>query len=256
MWRKSWCSENIHGQNGNGDCSKRKLGPAERSVWDDYLDMATPPLTPIAGQVCISKDIGYTPEQLSIVLKTPVEVIKSANTAMCKLGMVTIENNGIVIINNWKAYQSEYERQKGYRTGLQGKVTQKGNKVDKDIDIDKKYIRKEYKQFYTSILSHWNSKKIIVHKYLTSYALGKINAKFDHDFTIEDIKKAVDNYHFILKDKAYFWTKEWALGDFLQRGFDKFLDLEGAQRRYADKYREKDMFLKEVEEGKKKMRTL
>lgn len=248
--------ENIDGHKGDGACSKRMLTPAERSVWDDYLDMATSPLTPIPGQVCFGKDVGYTPEQLSIKLKTPVDVIRSANTAMTDLGMVTIENNGIIVINNWRRYQSDYQRQKGYRQRLQEEVTGKGDAVDIDKDKDNRYRykRKEYKKIYTSVLAHWNEKKIIVHKYMNDYTKGRLNSKLDHGFTEDEIKATIDNYAYILKGRAYFWTKEWALGEFLQRGFDKFADLEAAKQRYADKYRDKDMFTKDVDDIKKAAR--
>ena len=53
----------------------------------------------------------------------------------------------------------------------------------------------------------------------------------------------------IKKDQAYFWTKEWTLGEFLQRGYDKFADLEGAKKRYA--CREKDMEEEEVNKFKR-----
>jgi len=252
MWRKSWARQNIFGQNGNGECSKRKLLPEERSVWDDYLDMATPPLTPIAGQVCISTDIGYSSEQLSTILKTPVETIKRANKAMETLQMITIENNGIVVINNWSHYQSEYERQKSYRTQLQEKVTTKGNKVD--IDIDKKrYRKREYKDIYIKILNYWNSLGIIHHKYLDDKCLGTLNVKLDNGYSPEELIQAISNYAHILKGKTYFWTYKWTLYEFLKRGLDKFMDLETAKQNYTDKYRQKEEEDGEIRKIRKEM---
>ncbi len=327
-WRKSWAHRNIHGD-GNGEGSKRQLLPDERSVWDDYLDLAT--LGPISGQVCFHAQAGYSPQQLSVLLKTPVEVIERANKKMEAMHMITVENNGIVVINNWKSYQSEYQRQKGYREESEKERSAKWVKryralerkecivckekekkkleihhIDRDptnndkdnlcllcmrchkalhkggqevrrlfkevtdvdyaednfegykssnavdIDIDKRYIRKEYKGTYNQILLHWNSKKVIYHKYLNTYKYGRINGKLDNGFTFEEIKIAINNYAYILKDKKFFWTKEWDLGEFLQRGFDKFMDLDKAKERYACKYREDDLSVEKRDLGRLK----
>ncbi len=111
-WRKSWSNLNIFGVNGDGTCKKRALLPAERSVLDDYLDLAE--ISPIRGRVCIANNIGYTQEQLSEILKTPLPIIKETERKLLKNGTIEIKSR-VVIIKNWKKYQSEYERQKRYR---------------------------------------------------------------------------------------------------------------------------------------------
>lgn len=118
-WRKSWSKLNIFGINGNGKCKKRQLSPAERSVLDDYLDLAE--ISLIRGKVCIAHNIGYTQEQLAQILYTPVEVIKVAEEKLVRNATISI-NNRVILINNWHTYQSEYERQRKYR------VTNKGYK--------------------------------------------------------------------------------------------------------------------------------
>lgn len=127
-WRKSWPKLNIYGTNGDGKCSKRQLAPDERSVWDDYLDLAQ--LSPIRGKVCVAIDIGYTQEQLSKILKTPISIISRAEHNLLKLKMIEIDKNRVIILLNWKKYQSEYNRQLQYR------VTSKGNKESVPIDTD------------------------------------------------------------------------------------------------------------------------
>ncbi len=255
MWRKSYAWKNIFGDNGGGG-SKRKLLPDERSVWDDYLDMAA--LSPIKGQVCINSTTGYTLEQLCNIFHTPVATIARANKKMQELGMITVENNGIVVINNWKLYQSDYERVKVYKDTP--KDTKKDTSKDTPIDIDnrnrkriKKYIRKEYKDIYIYLFNHWNSKKIIVHKYITDSLYGVINHKLDVGYTKEEIAQAIDNYNTILKGKQYFWSYEWTLEEFLRRGLDKFMDLERAKRNYADKYRQ--AFEEEIAEDIKRIKS-
>jgi len=141
-WRKSWPKLNIYGEAGNGECSKRKMLPDERSVWDDYLDMAQ--ISPIRGHVCIASGIGYSFEQLSMILKTPVETIKNAERKMIKFDMINVDSHRVVEICNWKKYQSEYERQKQYRVTTQGdnKRLQRERETEReretDINIEKK----------------------------------------------------------------------------------------------------------------------
>jgi hypothetical protein len=130
---------NIYGKNGDGECSKRKLLPEERSVLDDYLDLAE--ISPIRGKVCIAKNIGYTQEQLSDILKTPLEIIRKSEKKLASMNIITIDDNRVITIVNWKHYQSEYERQlpyrvtrKGYKKGLR---SQSDTESDTDVDVDK-----------------------------------------------------------------------------------------------------------------------
>ena len=142
-WRKSWPKLNIYGINGNGECSKRKLTPDERSVWDDYLDLAQ--LSIIRGKICIASDIGYTLQQLSQILKTPEEIILHAEHNLLKLKMIQVDKNRVIIILNWKKYQSEYDRQLQYRVTSKGykKRLQRDTDTDTDTDTEKKRINKE-----------------------------------------------------------------------------------------------------------------
>ena len=48
----------------------------------------------------------------------------------------------------------------------------------------------------------------------------------------DDIKKAMLNYSVILSGKEYFFKYKWTLIDFLQRGLEKFMDLEIAKQNY------------------------
>jgi len=248
MWRRSWSRQNIFGENGDGDCTKRKLLPDERSIWDDYLDMATPPNTQLAGQVCISAEIGYTPEQLSSILKTDIEIIKRANKRMEELKMITVENSGIVVVNNYYKYQSEYTRQKAYRQAIQSEVTSDSNKPGLHREKRReekrrvyKYIRDNYKSVYTKLLSHWNSLNLIKHKKIPDdRTYGHINGRLDDGYTQKEILQAMSNYAYIINGKKYFWSYKWTLGEFVKRGLDKFMDLEVAKKNYADKFRNED----------------
>ena len=230
-WRRSWVYENIHGKGGNGSGSKRKLLPDERSVWDDYLDLATPPNTPIAGQVCISKNIGYTLEQLAEILKSPVELLGRANKRMVEFGMVTVENSGIVLINNYHQYQSEYERQKFYRLGLSEKLPVK--------DDNRRLQRKITTDVVKDIYNHWNSLKIFIHKVADKHYTA-IGAALDKGYTQQEIKTSMSNYSTILRSPRYFWKYKWECWEFVRRGIDKFADLDRAKTNFMVKGHEDD----------------
>ena len=111
-WRKSWPSPNL---DPNG--TKRSLTPAQRSVWDDCLDLAE--MSPATGTICAVPSVPYTSEQLAIIFKTPKSVIEDALNLFCTLKM--LKKDGTIL--QWKKYQSEYQRQKGYRSKLHKKVT-------------------------------------------------------------------------------------------------------------------------------------
>ncbi len=84
------------------------------------------------------------------------------------------------------------------------------------------------------IFDYWNSKKIIEHRKLTDKTTGKINSKLK-DYSIEEIKIAIDNYYLILSDDNYFFSYKWTLDQFLDRGFESFKDLQTAKTNYLKK---------------------
>lgn len=256
MWRKSWCDKNLYGSTGNGCCSKRKLLPDERSVWDDYLDLAA--LSPIKGQVCITHNTAYTLQQLSEIFHTPLKIIERANRHLEALQMITLDNKGIIVINNWDAHQSEYDRLKVYKDTQEDTSKDTLNNTPNNTRLERKkeykYIRKELKNVYKGILEHWNSKGIIRHKVLTEAWYKTINGKIDAGFTLEELCTAIDNYAYILRDKSYFWSYRWTLDEFLHRGLDKFLDIEVAKENY--KNRDKAYLEDDLAAAKKRIRAI
>ena len=112
-WRKSWCKQNL-----DPSGTKRKLTPEQRSVWDDLLDLAE--ASEVTGKVCAFPGVGYTVEQLEAILNTPEQVVEEALYRFNgkDLEMIEIDKRGVITIKNWPKYQSEYQRQKGYRHKL------------------------------------------------------------------------------------------------------------------------------------------
>jgi len=98
-----------------------------------------------------------------------------------------------------------------------------GYSIDTDPQKEEEKEEKENNKnnIYIIIFDYWNSKKIIVHRKLTDKLKRKINSILK-DYTVDEIKKAIDNYHTVLTDERYYWTYKWTLEEFLQRGLERF----------------------------------
>jgi len=113
---------------------------------------------------------------------------------------------------NYCLYQSKNDDESNAKVteSKQSLDTNKKDKKDKNIN-----------NIYKVIFEHWNSKKIVVHRSLTDKIKRKINSALKN-YTVEEIKKAIDNYDTVLKGEQYYWTYKWTLEEFLQRGFERF----------------------------------
>lgn len=137
-------------------------------------------------------------------------------------GMIDIKKTNkytIITIQNWDEYQNvDIKKTSNVTSDGHQMDTNKNIKKDKNINI------------YT----YWNGKGIIVHRNLTEKINRKINGSLK-DYTESEILQAISNYDLILKSNEYFWTHVWSLEEFLQRGIEKFLDLEIAKNNYRNK---------------------
>ncbi len=91
------------------------------------------------------------------------------------------------------------------------------------------------------IFTHWNSKKIIIHKSLKDFQ-SHIKARLDNGYTVKNIIEAIDNYSAVLKSDDHFWTHKWGLKDFLIRkgALDKFLTINNPLDNYRKDQAERD----------------
>jgi len=86
------------------------------------------------------------------------------------------------------------------------------------------------------IFNYWNKKEIIIHRKLDQATSSSINAKLK-DYSIDEIRDAINYYSTILKDDDYRWDYAWTLKEFMQKGFEKFKDWDIA---YKNNYIGKD----------------
>jgi len=105
-WIKLFCYERLHGS------VAAQLEPGERSVWDELLCFAG-----LCGLDGLIADHDKRPFPLSYIaheLHITEDLLESTLNKCKDEGRIKEDAHGIHI-TNWKAYQSEYERQKPYR---------------------------------------------------------------------------------------------------------------------------------------------
>ena len=119
-WIRLWTEETVFGS------TFKELNAEERGVWFSLLALAGIGAPP-PGEIKVCDKWGYTDHQLAAMLKVDKDLTRKVLNRLVKVEKITISKENIIYINNWKRYQTEYERQKKYR-GLQPKVTGKGYK--------------------------------------------------------------------------------------------------------------------------------
>ena len=95
------------------------------------------------------------------------------------------------------------------------------NKNTKKVSISKNnnlIIISKYK--YTEIFDYWMSKGIYKHRGLTKNMENAIERTLK-DYTLEEIKEAIDNYAEMYKSDYKYCTHKWTLVEFLTRTQDK-----------------------------------
>lgn len=112
----------------------------------------------------------------------------------------------------------------------------KGNKGATNGQLMGNPIKEKEKE---SIYSHWNSKKIIVHKKMTSEIVKAID-KALRSYSVNEIIHAIDVYSEILQSDYYFNYK-WGLKDFLNRnnGISTFME-DGSNNVNYKEWKEKN----------------
>ena len=133
------------------------------------------------------------------------------NENMCNLngtadGTLDGTPNGTALtIVNWAFYQGG-----GTRNGT-GNGTADG--TQKRVPS---YNRKEEKNIYSEIFSHWNQQKITVHRDLTEDMKKAIDATLKA-YSQEEVMQAISRYSKIYHDKDYYFKYTWTLISFLKQ---------------------------------------
>lgn len=89
-----------------------QLDPAERGVWADLIALAGQCLS--GGKVCDNDGRPYPRDFIANQLNIPQELL-DRTIAKCRREGRLEDRDDMIVLTNWKSYQSEYERQKQYR---------------------------------------------------------------------------------------------------------------------------------------------
>lgn len=168
----------------------------------------------------LQDDLSYKEGRGNAIKKYPLTTIQRKIKSLEKDGRITTkstEYGTLFTVVNYELYQGfdnhkkELTEQQRNSDGTATEQRWNNNKNDNN-----KYI-------YT-VFEHWRSKGIIAHKKLNKQMESHINARLQ-EYDLDEILKAIDNYHTVLTDDKYYWTYKWTLQDFMKpNNIVRFLD--------------------------------
>jgi hypothetical protein len=140
-WVKIYCDKWLSG-------TIREETPLCRSVWVDLITLAGSGRYGDTGIIQLSEAVGMTDEQIAAILHITLNDWLTTKQRLRDTGRISFNGSNIIAIINWQKYQSEYQRQRGYRE-LQPKVTTESylNKLQPEVtpesDAEKRREEKE-----------------------------------------------------------------------------------------------------------------
>lgn len=98
--------------------SMRDTTPHIRGTWIDILALASDGFYGDEGIIKLSDGLGLTDSQIARILSITIDQWLEAKGYFVNNQMITVSKDNALGIVNWKIYQSEYARQKPFRTKL------------------------------------------------------------------------------------------------------------------------------------------
>ncbi len=184
------------------------------------------------GGLFFLEDMPYTVDDLAEEFDFTHDFVKFALKTLENLNMIELFDE-IIYIKNWEKYQSvdgmervrklnaernrKYrERQKQLKLESRDVSVTSRDGTDIDKDIDKEYI-------YT-LFNYWNEQGIIKHRKMNQAMQSHINARLQ-EYSLDELKQAINNYSTILNSDDYYWTHKWSLQDFMKpNNVTRFVD--------------------------------
>ena len=160
-------------------------------------------------------------------------------------GMKDLVRNNIVIKRD-DSFINKYRFNKNFETWKS--VIKQDTSVDRDDKVSSKKMAKlssaEMPTTYNintittyihDIIDYWNTKGIKALEERESKIKKKTESKIKtwlKDYSLDEIREAIDNYIEILKSEDYYFSHKWQLWEFLDRGLVNFLSKSEPQKNY------------------------
>lgn len=166
-------------------------------------------------------------EELALKLDEQVEDVQLTLAYLKQQSLVEAKDEEFLFVeacNNIGTETSSAERVRRFREKKENLKIEKNENIkalqsNASVTKEKRnYISISISNSISNIFNHWNSKNIIKHKELTNERAQAIE-KALKKYSEEDIKKFIDRYDMVIKDKHYFFDYKWTLEDFLNRRF-------------------------------------
>jgi hypothetical protein len=136
-WIKIHCNKWLEG-------TIREEPPDVRGVWIDLLCLAGSGEYGDDGIIAVRNNVGFSDSQIKKFLKISNFLWKKTKNRLLTSGRISINNENVISIINWKKYQSEYKRQTKYRRKFTSENTSKsvtiGSNPD-DVKSDNKQLQ-------------------------------------------------------------------------------------------------------------------
>ena len=137
-WIKIYCDKWLTG-------TLREETSQLRGIWTDVLALAGNLTYGDTGRISLPNAVPLTDEQIAGVLKISTTSWIKAKDRLLETDRLR-STKGVLFVVNWEKYQSEYFRQKSYRSKLQLKVTtQSDTEKEKEKEKEKENIKPKSK---------------------------------------------------------------------------------------------------------------
>ncbi len=182
----------------------------------------------ITGTHKLAAEVGISRQSLRTILSD----LKSTNEITIK----STTKYSIISITNWEKYQkkdSDFKKinQQTDQQSTNDQPTTNHKQECKELKNEKKErilkenIKRKTFEIEKNILEYWNSKNLKIWKGTDRQFLliEKNLKKFKKSFQEPELLDAIDNYSKVLMDNSSWYTHKYNLGDFISRGYQKFL---------------------------------
>ncbi len=170
-------------------------------IWIKLLTQAGK--TNSSGYIYLAENIPYTDEMLATIFNRPVSTVRLALKTFEQFGMITIDDEHFIAIENWEKHQNvegmerirlqnrerkrrQREREKKMLEGVTGQSRDchaTEEELEEDIDID---------NYIVEIVTYLNDTANKKYRHTTNKTKTLINARMNEGFTVDDFKKVID----------------------------------------------------------------